>query len=102
MLDDLRRASAHRRILAPRFRRFADWFAETEPARRAGVTRMAAETGGTHVLPGAVRPFTLTARADRIDVGADGLVIFDYKTGAAPIEAGGRRRPFAAVARSKR
>jgi ATP-dependent helicase/nuclease subunit B len=29
-------------------------------------------------------PFTLTARADRIDIGRDGLVITDYKTGSPP------------------
>jgi ATP-dependent helicase/nuclease subunit B len=29
-------------------------------------------------------PFTLTARADRIDVGPMGLVIMDYKTGTPP------------------
>ena len=34
------------------------------------------------VLAGPAGPFTLTARADRIDVGDGGLVITDYKTGA--------------------
>ena len=33
---------------------------------------------------GARRPFTLTARADRIDLRGAGLVITDYKTGALP------------------
>jgi ATP-dependent helicase/nuclease subunit B len=33
------------------------------------------------VLAGSGKPFTLTARADRIDVTAAGLVITDYKTG---------------------
>ena len=32
-------------------------------------------------------PFTLTARADRIDVGSGRLVITDYKTGAPPNDA---------------
>jgi ATP-dependent helicase/nuclease subunit B len=66
---------------APRFARFAAWFAETEPARRAGVTRSLAEAEGAIVLAGPAGPFTLTARADRIDVGDKGLVITDYKTG---------------------
>jgi ATP-dependent helicase/nuclease subunit B len=67
---------------APRFARFAGWFAETEPQRRAGVRRCHAEVEGAIVLEGPAGPFTLKARADRIDVGAGGLLITDYKTGA--------------------
>jgi RecB family exonuclease len=66
---------------APRFARFAGWFAETEPNRRDGVDRILAEVEGAIVLAGAAGPFTLTARADRIDIGKAGLVITDYKTG---------------------
>ena len=66
---------------APRFARFAAWFAETEPARRIGVERSLAELEGSLVLESGARPFTLTARADRIDVANAGLVITDYKTG---------------------
>ncbi len=66
---------------APRFARFATWFAETEPARRTDVARSLAEVEGSLVLDGGAKPFTLTARADRIDVGKAGLVITDYKTG---------------------
>jgi ATP-dependent helicase/nuclease subunit B len=66
---------------APRFARFAAWFAETEPGRREGVEKILAEVEGAIVLAGAAGPFTLTARADRIDVGEGGLVITDYKTG---------------------
>ncbi len=65
----------------PRLERFARWFAETEPARREGVTHILAEVSGSHVLSGPAGPFTLTARADRIDVCRDGLIITDYKTG---------------------
>jgi len=68
----------------PRFKRFADWFAETEPARRTSVARIAAEVGGKLVLAGPGGPFTLTARADRIDQRDDGIVIIDYKTGVVP------------------
>lgn len=64
---------------APRLARFADWFAETEGARRAGVREVVAETAGRLVLEAPAGPFTLTARADRIDVGEGGLVITDYK-----------------------
>ncbi len=70
----------------PRFHRFAHWFAETEPARRNGATRVVAEVGGALVVNGPAGPFTLTARADRIDVGALGLAITDYKTGQLPPE----------------
>jgi ATP-dependent helicase/nuclease subunit B len=68
----------------PRFKRFADWFAETEPARRTDVTRIVAEVDGKLALAGPGGPFTLTARADRIDERGDGIVIIDYKTGVVP------------------
>jgi ATP-dependent helicase/nuclease subunit B len=67
---------------APRFARFAAWFAETEPARREGVSRSLAEVEGALVLAGPAGPFTLKARADRIDVAMGGMVITDYKSGA--------------------
>jgi ATP-dependent helicase/nuclease subunit B len=63
-----------------RLARFAQWFAETEPARRAGVAGTVPEVDGKLVLEGPAGPFTLTARADRIDFGPRGLVISDYKT----------------------
>jgi ATP-dependent helicase/nuclease subunit B len=78
---------AHPRIAAfwlPRFQRFADWFAETEPERRAHTNKVVAETTGRLILEAPAGSFTLTARADRIDVGSDGLVITDYKTGTFP------------------
>jgi ATP-dependent helicase/nuclease subunit B len=65
---------------AQRFARFAQWFAETEAARRAKVSATQAEVSGKLVLEGPAGPFTLTARADRIDIGQRGLVITDYKT----------------------
>jgi ATP-dependent helicase/nuclease subunit B len=67
---------------APRFARFAGWFAETEPARRAGISRSHAEVDGAMVLEGPAGAFTLKARADRIDTGTAGIVITDYKSGA--------------------
>ena len=78
---------------APRFARFAGWFAETEPgaARRHHAAALA-EVEGAMVLEGPAGPFTLKARADRIDVGDGGLVITDYKTGANLEEPGGPRR----------
>ncbi len=70
----------------PRFLRFAQWFAETEPERRRGMGNVAAEVDGRLALVGRGGPFTLTARADRIDVGESGIVITDYKTGAPPTD----------------
>ena len=78
---------SHARVAAfwlPRFERFAEWFADTEAARRDGVTRVFAEIGGNLVIPAPAGPFTLSARADRIDHRGGGLVITDYKTGSAP------------------
>jgi ATP-dependent helicase/nuclease subunit B len=65
---------------APRFGRFAEWFAATEGTRRADVSETVAESKGELVLAAPAGPFTLTARADRIDVAASGLVITDYKS----------------------
>lgn len=86
--DELfRRFGDHARIAAfwrGQFAVFARWFAQTEPRRREGVTRVYAEQRGSMDLSGA-SPFTLSARADRIDVRSDGtLAIYDYKTGAPP------------------
>ncbi len=71
----------------PRLERFAQWFAETEPERRKGVERIVAEVSGSHVLGAAARPFTLTARADRIDIAGGVATITDYKTGQPPTDA---------------
>jgi ATP-dependent helicase/nuclease subunit B len=79
--------TGHPRIAAfwlPRLRRFLDWFALTETARRKGIAAVIAETSGRLVLDAAGRPFTLTARADRIDDNGVSIIITDYKTGAAP------------------
>jgi ATP-dependent helicase/nuclease subunit B len=78
---------SHPRVAAfwlPRFQRFAQWFAETEPARREGVERVIPEVGGSLVIDAPAGPFTLTARADRIDIKGRGILITDYKTGSAP------------------
>jgi ATP-dependent helicase/nuclease subunit B len=68
----------------PRFQRFADWFGETEPARRVGIQKVVAEITGRTIIAAPFAPFTLRARADRIDIAADSLTIIDYKTGQAP------------------
>lgn len=86
-LSDL---TGHARVAAfwmPRLERFLAWFAATEAGRREGVTRVVSEISGTLVIAAPGGPFTLTARADRIDDGAGGLIITDYKTGAIPGDA---------------
>lgn len=79
---------AHPRVAAfwlPRFERFAQWFAETEPARRNRIHSIAAEISGSLTFAAPGGPFTLTARADRIDRADDNtLLITDYKTGKPP------------------
>ncbi len=63
---------------------FARWFATTEHQRRNHVTKVYAEVSGVLPLEGTAE-FTLTARADRIDVQDNGeLAIYDYKTGNPP------------------
>lgn len=77
----------------PRFCRVAQWFVVHEGARRRGLSQAVAEVDGRLTVEAAGRPFTVTARADRVDRLADGtLAIVDYKTGAPPskkeVEAG--------------
>jgi ATP-dependent helicase/nuclease subunit B len=70
----------------PRFQRIAAWWLAQERDRRTPrMTAIATEQTGELALPGLAAPFTLTARADRIDVWRDGgLTIIDYKTGTLP------------------
>jgi ATP-dependent helicase/nuclease subunit B len=68
----------------PRIARFAAWFAATEPVRRKGISQIVTEVSGSRILEAPRGPFTLRARADRIDVSPGGVVITDYKTGAPP------------------
>lgn len=71
----------------PRFERIAVWFTANEKARRNNLQKAYTERRGTLIVPGPAGPFTLAARADRIDLMADGtLEIIDYKTGTLPSE----------------
>ena len=77
--------AAHPRVAAfwlPRLARFAQWFADTEAERRNGMTLTLAEVDGRDVMAAPAGPFTLRARADRVDVAEHGVVITDYKSGA--------------------
>ena len=68
----------------PQLRHFARWFGVTEPHRREGIARILTEVNGELSLG---NDFTLTARADRIDVAERGsVVIYDYKTGKPPVQ----------------
>ena len=69
----------------PRFERIARWFVDHERERRVAATTLATEVQGSIALKGPAGPFTLTAKADRIDrLDGGGLAIIDYKTGAVP------------------
>jgi ATP-dependent helicase/nuclease subunit B len=79
--------TGHARIAAfwmPRLKRFLSWFADGEEKRREDVREVIAEISGSLVLAPGPQPFTLTARADRIDDKGSAVVITDYKTGAIP------------------
>jgi ATP-dependent helicase/nuclease subunit B len=69
----------------PRYERIARWFLSFERERRAVAIEIKAEQKGeiTFAAPGG--PFTLTAKADRIELlPDDAIVVADYKTGAVP------------------
>ncbi|MEF8763089.1 PD-(D/E)XK nuclease family protein, partial [Stenotrophomonas sp. A3_2] len=75
----------------PRLARIAAWVAEEEMARRIRLPNprlIAAEQAGAWTFAAPAGPFTLTGRADRIDMLADGtLALLDYKTGTVPPKA---------------
>ncbi|MBO9710892.1 MAG: double-strand break repair protein AddB [Caulobacter sp.] len=75
-------ALARERALA---RQAALWVADLETRRRAEAERIVVEAPGELTFDIGGRPFTVTAKADRIEPTAEGLAhILDYKTGAAP------------------
>ncbi|MGY8996489.1 MAG: double-strand break repair protein AddB, partial [Alphaproteobacteria bacterium] len=77
-----------------RFERIAAWFIEEEQRRRENLRAVHAETTACLSLPHGPRgSFTLSAKADRLEVDLDGRVaVIDYKTGTVPpgkaVEAG--------------
>ncbi|MEZ5776620.1 MAG: PD-(D/E)XK nuclease family protein [Hyphomicrobiaceae bacterium] len=80
--------AAHPRIAAfwrPRFRRFAEWFAASEAARRKDVVAVLPEIAGSLGFVAPAGPFKLTARADRIDrLESGALIVTDYKSQTVP------------------
>jgi ATP-dependent helicase/nuclease subunit B len=66
-------------------REAAGWVAELEARRRADGRAIHVEQTGEMALVVDGEPFTLSAKADRIEIGPDGLGhVLDYKTGHAP------------------
>jgi ATP-dependent helicase/nuclease subunit B len=70
----------------PRLERIARWFVGEEARRRtAGTRAMALEAEAAMEIAAPAGPFTLSAKADRIDRQPDGtLAVIDYKTGVLP------------------
>ena len=69
----------------PRFERIARWLVAEEGAHRATVVQSLSECEGRWTLHSPGGPFTITAKADRIDRLADGgFLVVDYKTGSVP------------------
>lgn len=69
----------------PRFERVAAWFVGTEDARRHDLKSSACEVSGRIEIAAPGGPFSLKAKADRIDRLNDGtLAVIDYKTGQPP------------------
>ncbi len=68
-----------------RFERLIPRFIAWERERRADGPTIVAETSGRLELDGTRGPFTLTGRADRIEIARSGaLAILDFKTGTVP------------------
>ena len=69
----------------PQFEAVARWFIDNERSDARRVRRRHAEIKGEMEVEGLTAPYTLTARADRVDILADdSLRIVDYKTGGIP------------------
>lgn len=82
---DLLQEPAVRSIWLPRFERSAKWFVGWEAERRPQLREVLVEQHGQFTFHTAGGPFTLAAKADRIEVLRDGAIsICDYKTGQAP------------------
>ncbi|OUS07537.1 double-strand break repair protein AddB [Rhodobacterales bacterium 52_120_T64] len=81
VLEDLVPWPSVRRLWLARLRKIAGWFVAGERDRRERAGLLAQEASGKRALGG----FTLTAKADRIDMLANGsFAIYDYKSGGLP------------------
>jgi ATP-dependent helicase/nuclease subunit B len=69
----------------PRFERIARWFVAEEALRRPCLVDCRSEVKGERVISAPAGPFTIFARADRIERSVAGeLSVIDYKTGSVP------------------
>ena len=68
----------------PLARNIARWVMAFEDERRARGVELLVEQSAELTFPTATEPFTLTAKADRIEISATGGAVLDFKTGAAP------------------
>lgn len=68
----------------PRLEQFITWFSHTEAQRRDGISSILAEVDGSTIVDACEGLFTLTARADRMDISGGSVIITDYKTGSLP------------------
>ena len=72
----------------PRFERIAHWFAAEEAIRRPDLVETKCEADGQLVIDAPFGPFTIFARADRVERRSNGeLAVIDYKTGSVPEKA---------------
>lgn len=69
---------------APLARNCARWLARFEADRRARGISILVEQAGSMRFDAPAGPFTLTARADRIELGSSGAAVMDFKTGQIP------------------
>jgi ATP-dependent helicase/nuclease subunit B len=78
-------ARADRRFWAKSFEDAFRWFVDFDAAQRAEGDLRLLEAEGAWTIPGVEPPFTLTARADRIDIRRDGeAFLTDYKLRRVP------------------
>ncbi len=69
----------------PRFERVAEWFVQVQRDRFPLLKSTITETKGAWTIEAPGGPFTVQAKADRLDLLTDGtIVVVDYKTGAIP------------------
>jgi ATP-dependent helicase/nuclease subunit B len=69
----------------PRFERIAAWLVAEERTHRADIVESISELAGSWTFDAPGGPFTITAKADRLDrLAAGGFLLVDYKTGALP------------------
>ncbi len=69
---------------SPLVRRSARWLADFETRRRARGVDLHAEVSMTLPVSAPFAPFTLTAKADRIEMSGTGVAVLDFKTGQIP------------------